>query len=38
MFGKPVPSTNGHFREQNDLFWLRTQLFSDLRRLGAALI
>jgi phosphate-selective porin OprO/OprP len=27
IFGKPVLSTNGHFREQNDLFWVRTQLF-----------
>ena len=22
-----VESTGGHFREQNDLFWLRTQVF-----------
>ena len=27
MFGKPVESTDGHFREQGNLFWLRTQLF-----------
>jgi phosphate-selective porin OprO and OprP len=27
IFGKPVLSTNGHFREQNDLFWVRTQLY-----------
>ena len=27
IFGKPILSTNGHFREQNDLFWVRTQLF-----------
>ena len=26
IFGKPVLSTNGRFREQNDLFWVRTQL------------
>jgi phosphate-selective porin OprO/OprP len=27
IFSKPVLSTNGRFREQNDLFWVRTQLF-----------
>jgi phosphate-selective porin OprO/OprP len=27
IFDKPVLSTNGHFREQNDLFWVRTQLY-----------
>jgi phosphate-selective porin OprO/OprP len=27
IFGSPVLSTNGHFRNSNDLFWLRTQVF-----------
>jgi phosphate-selective porin OprO and OprP len=27
IFSKPVLSTGGHFREQNDLFWVRTQVF-----------
>jgi phosphate-selective porin OprO/OprP len=27
IFSKPVESTGGHFREQNDLFWVRTQFF-----------
>jgi phosphate-selective porin OprO and OprP len=27
IFGKPVLSTGGHFRDQNDLSWVRTQLF-----------
>jgi phosphate-selective porin OprO/OprP len=27
IFGQPVLSTTGRFREQNDLFWVRTQLF-----------
>ncbi len=27
ILGKPVLSTNGDFREQNDLFWVRTQLY-----------
>jgi phosphate-selective porin OprO/OprP len=27
MFGSPVLSTSGHFRQSNDLFWVRTQLY-----------
>jgi phosphate-selective porin OprO and OprP len=27
MFGSPVMSTNGHFRNSNDLFWVRTQVY-----------
>ena len=27
MFGSPVSSTNGHFRESSDLFWVRTQVY-----------
>jgi phosphate-selective porin OprO/OprP len=27
MFGHPVLSTNNHFRESNELFWLRTQVY-----------
>lgn len=27
IFGKPVESTGGHFREQSNLFWVRTQVF-----------
>jgi hypothetical protein len=27
ILGKPVVPTDGHFREQSDLFWVRTQLY-----------
>jgi phosphate-selective porin OprO/OprP len=27
MFGSPVTSTSGQFRESNDLFWVRTQVY-----------
>ena len=27
MFGSPVLATGNHFRESNDLFWVRTQVF-----------
>ena len=27
LFGNPVLSTNGQFRQSNDLFWVRTQVY-----------
>jgi phosphate-selective porin OprO/OprP len=27
LLGNPVTSTGGHFRQQNDLFWVRTQVY-----------
>jgi phosphate-selective porin OprO/OprP len=27
LFGSPVSSTNGHFRQSNDLFWARAQVY-----------